>query len=216
MSRVDTAYPQLRKRRRAATRAALGALLAAQAEDVTARESAGLTVLLTALWDARLADVLFTENRVTAREVGQRVAQAISDGDPKVFDPDVLDDWLRANADGAAKQINDATRAKLDEAAGAVAVAEVMEAVQGTGAAKYAATAVTGAVGFAAMDAARAEGASAKVWRTNSGNPRSAHRAVNGEAVPIDGEFRNGMEWPGDWSGGPAEVINCQCSLTLL
>jgi hypothetical protein len=34
--------------------------------------------------------------------------------------------------------------------------------------------------------------------------------------VPYDEKFPNGMEWPGDWAGGPDEVCGCQCEVALV
>jgi len=37
------------------------------------------------------------------------------------------------------------------------------------------------------------------------------HVSLDGEEVPIDMPFSNGLMYPGDKSGGPAEFINCRC-----
>lgn len=62
-------------------------------------------------------------------------------------------------------------------------------------------------------DAARSAGATRKTWRTTSSNPRSTHASINGQTIPIDGYFMNGLRWPGDWYGKGAETANCQCVL---
>lgn len=215
MPRVDTRYQLYREQRVKALVEALGAVFAAQAEDVLTRVEAGLSDVLPASWDERLADALLAENRVTAEEIVNRVIRAFG-GDADEFDWEALERFLSANAELQAQGINGATRERLEEAESLADVEAVLAALATTGVGKYAATGVTGVVGFGALRAAMSAGATAKVWKVNSGNPRSAHAAVNGSAVPIDATFANGMEWPGDWSGGPAQTVNCQCSLVLL
>lgn len=53
-----------------------------------------------------------------------------------------------------------------------------------------------------------------KQWvATLDGRTRDRHRAMDGETVPIDKPFSNGLMYPGDQSGPPAEVINCRCAM---
>lgn len=54
-----------------------------------------------------------------------------------------------------------------------------------------------------------------KQWVVTSSNPRKSHAAMNGQKVPIEETFSNGMEWPGDWAGGPDEVCGCQCTVSV-
>jgi HK97 family phage portal protein len=75
-------------------------------------------------------------------------------------------------------------------------------------------TAATEALSFGGHDAAEASGLGFKVWRTTSGNPRAQHAALNGEKVPLDGVFSNGLRWPGDNTGDADETANCRCELT--
>lgn len=42
---------------------------------------------------------------------------------------------------------------------------------------------------------------------------RSSHRKLDGESVEIDGEFSNGLKFPGDPDGPGSEVYNCRCTL---
>jgi hypothetical protein len=55
-----------------------------------------------------------------------------------------------------------------------------------------------------------------KRWVVTSSNPRPSHRAMDGQTVPVDDRFSNGMQWPGDWAGGPDEVCGCQCEIALV
>ena len=53
-----------------------------------------------------------------------------------------------------------------------------------------------------------------KRWiATMDSRTRDSHRALDGEEVPQDEEFSNGLEYPGDPSGDPAEIYNCRCSM---
>lgn len=42
---------------------------------------------------------------------------------------------------------------------------------------------------------------------------RESHVAVDGEIKELDEKFSNGLMFPGDPSGGAAEVVNCRCAL---
>lgn len=44
-------------------------------------------------------------------------------------------------------------------------------------------------------------------------NTRESHSQVDGEIRDLDKPFSNGLMFPGDPSGGAAEVINCRCAL---
>ena len=57
-----------------------------------------------------------------------------------------------------------------------------------------------------------------KVWlATSDGRTRDTHRAVNGQAVAMDGLFRVGgypAKYPGDPQLPGSEVVNCRCAVT--
>lgn len=53
-----------------------------------------------------------------------------------------------------------------------------------------------------------------KRWiATKDGRTRRDHRRMDGETVDWDEDFSNGLRFPGDPSGKPAETYNCRCSL---
>lgn len=53
-----------------------------------------------------------------------------------------------------------------------------------------------------------------KQWdSTLDGKTRESHRKVDGEIRELDEEFSNKLMFPGDPSGGAAEVVNCRCAL---
>lgn len=69
-----------------------------------------------------------------------------------------------------------------------------------------------------AMDAcykAKGKGANVvKQWdSTLDARTRDSHAMVDGEIRELDEEFSNGLMFPGDPSGGAAEVVNCRCAL---
>ena len=69
-----------------------------------------------------------------------------------------------------------------------------------------------------AMDAcykAKDKGADVvKQWdSTLDSSTRESHAAVDGEIRELDEKFSNGLMFPGDPSGGAAEVVNCRCAL---
>ena len=53
-----------------------------------------------------------------------------------------------------------------------------------------------------------------KQWdSTLDGRTRESHAVVDGEIKELDKKFSNGLMFPGDPSGGAAEVVNCRCAL---
>ncbi|MFH2113981.1 MAG: phage minor head protein, partial [Spirochaetota bacterium] len=84
-------------------------------------------------------------------------------------------------------------------------------------AARVARSEVATASGYGSIAAAEQSGvADKKLWLT-SRDPRvrDSHSAIDGETVAMDENFSNGLEYPGDQRGDPAESINCRCVLTF-
>lgn len=68
----------------------------------------------------------------------------------------------------------------------------------------------------AKQDAYEGVGLPIKIWTWSpglQGGVRDHHAAMDGEEVPLNGYFSNGMKYPGDPSFGPGEIVNCQCSI---
>lgn len=65
-----------------------------------------------------------------------------------------------------------------------------------------------------AQQTARERGADVvKQWdATLDGKTRESHAKVDGEIRELEEKFSNGLMYPGDPSGGAAEVINCRCA----
>lgn len=56
-----------------------------------------------------------------------------------------------------------------------------------------------------------------KEWlATTDDRTRDTHIAINGERRPINETFSNGLKYPGDGNGAPAEVINCRCTFLAI
>ena len=82
-------------------------------------------------------------------------------------------------------------------------------------------TAVTSAENAGRMDTMRqaeAQGIQVrKRWlATSDARTRDSHAHLNGQIRDIDDPFDNGLMYPGDADGAPAEVYNCRCTLTYI
>jgi hypothetical protein len=75
---------------------------------------------------------------------------------------------------------------------------------------------VQGRAALDALYAAKDMGADVlKQWDSALDNrTRPTHRVVDSEIRELDKPFSNGLQYPGDSSGGAAEVVNCRCALT--
>lgn len=53
-----------------------------------------------------------------------------------------------------------------------------------------------------------------KQWMaTHDERTRESHAELDGVSVPIDEEFPNGLQYPGDMAGDPGEIWNCRCTM---
>lgn len=54
-----------------------------------------------------------------------------------------------------------------------------------------------------------------KIWKcAHDDRTRESHLLMDGEGVYPDETFSNGLRFPADWMGAPAEVYNCRCTMT--
>lgn len=84
---------------------------------------------------------------------------------------------------------------------------------------RYARTAMVAAQNSGRMEMLhRAEGMGIKCKKcwlaTLDSRTRDSHQQMDGVKVDIDKKFPNGLMYPGDPNGNPAEVWNCRCTLT--
>jgi len=74
---------------------------------------------------------------------------------------------------------------------------------------------VATASGYGSIAAAEQSGVAAtKTWLSSRDDRvRDSHQAIDGETVAMGEDFSNGLEYPGDQRGDPAESIMCRCVL---
>ena len=83
---------------------------------------------------------------------------------------------------------------------------------------RYARTAMTSAQNSGRMEMLhRAQGMGVQVRKTwlatLDSRTRDSHQHMDGKTVGVDDKFPNGLMYPGDPGGPPAEVYNCRCTL---
>lgn len=171
-------------------------------------------------WNSELSDDLFALGDLIAGEIGPAQAAALG-YQAKDYDADRTVNYLRSVADSRASKINATTKAQIDAALASDNEDDTPTAVfdKATGGRTLAAAAtlVTTFSAFATVEAGQqlGGGQAVKIWRVSSSNPRASHAAMNGESVPVDEVFSNGMQWPGDAMGGVDEVAGCNCTIEI-
>lgn len=111
--------------------------------------------------------------------------------------------WLDEKATGTAEALNDDLVALLDSVDvvdGQTIEAALSEASGGWDTATIAGVMALGLAGWAAATR-RKEPETMKRWIVTHPRPRKSCSATNGETVPVDGVFSNGLKWPGDGIG---------------
>lgn len=197
----------------------LAAFFARQGKSVLSALGAGRDWWDAERWDGELADDLTRVTRALADILGKAAADRL--GFPDDYNTDQTVEFLRSVAERRAKSINETTKAQLDERIEAPDgdPAHVFQVAEESRAAGVGALVATAVAGFAVREAAqqiagRRDVKPVKTWVVNSNKPRSSHSSMDGETVPIDEPFSNGMQFPGDY-GDADEVAGCQCSLDI-
>ena len=163
-------------------------------------------------WNKELADDLHRLYELLATEAGRRTLERAG-LDPDNFDVDRIQAFIAESARRSAESINEATKTQVEAAevgaeASALGDPAVRAAAAGVSVATFAAS-------FGAVEAARQQSPRAtKTWVTNSAHPRKSHSRLDGQTVPIDQRFSNGLMWPGAF-GDADEVAGCKCSVTV-
>ena len=168
-------------------------------------------------WDSELYADLLPLNRSTALDWAGRTVEALDQEiEQEQLEERVLP-WLQEHSRVQAEYMNDYTRDQLAEALRDPepkdAVKRLFEAAISVWAVREAASAVTTALNFGAVEGAAVSGLQFKTWQVNSTNPRDEHAALNGTRVGIRQRFPNGMRWPGDPAGGAENNAYCQCTV---
>jgi HK97 family phage portal protein len=167
-------------------------------------------------WDGDLASVLHGLSAATAQAIGQKVAKDLG-GE---YSSDDIASWLTSNSKATAQKVNQATADEIAKALESASETDDLgDVVDGVFAGEVTARAdqisnsrVATIAGLASLVAARMSSAKTKTWVTG-GNPRGAHAQMSGQTVPLGEKFSNGMDGPGDYSGGADEVANCNCDM---
>lgn len=214
---TQTQREALEAQHKAAHKAALERTFARQESEILSTLGAATTtspedVFDRGRFDTELADDLLGLALATAEDYAATTAEALAFED---LDLDVMVPFLAENARVAAENINATT---ADELATALLEEDRLEAVKTlfagviAGRAGQIAQTRTTAVGaFAAKDTAKQAGRTNKVWVVTSSNSR--HPTLDGETVPLESPFSNGLQWPGDSTGSADQTAGCTCFL---
>lgn len=77
---------------------------------------------------------------------------------------------------------------------------------------RVARTETAAAAGFGQHSAARDNGFGKKIWLSSrDARTRDSHLSIDGEERDMNERYSNGLMYPGDPSGDPAETIQCRC-----
>lgn len=170
-------------------------------------------------WDEELTDDLLSES-LTISKAAALATLAGMDISPDEYSTERTEAFLKKVAQRIAGQVNASTAAALEAAladGGTEAMAHVFDVAEESRAEQSGMTAAAAFVGFGMVEAARQTRPKArKRWQVNSSNPRASHASVNGEEVPIDETFSNGLEWPGGLGADADEIAGCQCSVIIV
>lgn len=203
---VDEHRAQIGKymdRQQAAVEAALG------------NKAAGL--LDPADWNDELQQILLSLSDATTQAIGSAAAADLGGK----YDPQQIKDWLSEEAGTSAQNINQATADAVTSAVqgsdgeALQAVLDLFEGQVAARVAQIASTRVAALGNFSSIIAAEQNDAQTKTWRVTAKDPRPSHAQLHGVTVPLGDKFPNGMNGPGDWSGGVDEVAGCTCVLSF-
>ena len=165
-------------------------------------------------WDKELADDLEPELDEISDFHGESTAKLLGYG----YNADRTRKYIRTLAEARAEIINESTYSKLkdaEEPGGAFDKRALVDAavIGGTLALACAAFGTRESV-----QQAQENGFDRQVYKrwVTGDNPRPAHAAMNGEEVPIDEPFSNGLNWPGDDMGPADETCGCNCSTEII
>lgn len=172
-------------------------------------------------WDRELSGDLLAYALGVSVAVAERVIDDLGE-DPAGYDVGRTKNFLKKVTERIAGQVNQTTYLALEDALGeedsGEAVTGVFDIAESSRAEKAGITLATTVASFATAEAGKQVlGPRAyKRWVVNSSNPRASHAAMNGEEVPIDEPFSNGLMWPGSFDGDVDEVAGCQCSIEVI
>lgn len=163
-------------------------------------------------WNRELSVDLQRLYGLLATEAGRRTLERMG-LDPDGFDAERIQAFVTESARRSAESMNQTTYEQVSSAAPGDESAALGDPA--TRAAAAGVAVATFASSFGAVEAARQQSPRAtKTWVTNSAHPRKSHSRMDGQTVPIDERFSNGLMWPGAF-GDADEVAGCKCSVTV-
>ena len=159
-----------------------------------------------------------------ARRSGEDAMKLLGTGGFKM-NPNI-ESWLDLKANVFLKQINETTFTKLksefaDSFANNEGRPELINRLKETygniskgRASMIARTETHGITQEATLQGYKQADMPIKIWvAVMDDKTRDSHAEIDGEEVPINYPFSNGLQMPGDPSGPPEEVINCRCRI---
>lgn len=168
-------------------------------------------------WDNELASDLTKLSLMTATAAGRRALADAGLSEDDYSEPRTVKFLTEASRRNAAR-INETTKAQLDNTLDSDEpdAEHVFDVAEESRAGQVATTAATFAAGFGVVEAARQNSDKAtKTWVVTSSNPRPEHAAMNGETVPVEDDFSNGLPWPGAAGADVDQVANCSCEMVI-
>lgn len=174
-------------------------------------------------WDDELAGILATLAAATSQAVGTKTAVDLNGK----YDTGRIASWITENAAESAAKINQVTASGLGDYLAAqeqidgeafdieASIRAYYEGPVMARADQISTTRVAVIASLAGLVAAEQSGAKTKTWMVTSDNARPSHSAMDGETVELGKAFSNGMNGPGDPTGGADEVAGCTCDLVF-
>lgn len=190
------------------------------------RSKAGTPWWDAARWDRELKADLQAAALAVVGQIGEQVAADL--GWTGVFDLRTAANFLEAVAESRAGMINSTTRDQLQaalESGEEGALEDVFVKMETSRGEVTTTTLHATLLAFAGVEAAKQVARAAggqegpakawKTWQVRSSNPRDSHAAMNGQRVPVDENFSNGANWPGDPVLGADGVAGCMCGVEV-
>lgn len=173
-------------------------------------------------WDKELADDLYP----VLQEIGDTHGKEASEVLEWEYSPKVTVNYIKKTSSNRAKTINRETKRRIEKelAEEEPDITKTFKTRENTSdvMGRAVATAVASWAIAEATHQAISDGAPRvigriveKEWVTGD-NPRPSHAMMNGERVPIDADFSNGMHFPGEDTGDPDENCGCNCSTEVV
>ena len=142
-----------------------------------------------------------------------------------VHNPEVAK-WIKKNSFEYVREVSKTTRKKLRKELEEAfeegesirdiekRIAKVFDEARGYRTQRIAITESNAASNAGSFNAYKQSGVvEGKTWLVSGlGNTRDLHQ-IDGETVPLDQPFSNGLMFPGDPSGSPENIINCHCTI---